>query len=144
MKNLIAISYKEDHTDTCMGCTMDRFGSAFEINSGSEDEVLARLVELDMSLDARDSSYDHYFIIEGCVVGYGEFHSIAQNKSAERVEKQHQELQRKLKNLLDAEKTKRREEAEKERIAIKRREDVRKRTADLATLKELRERYPDV
>ena len=56
MKNIIAISYKSDHTDTVKGCVMDRFGSEFEINAGPEDEVLSKLVKLDMGLDVHDTT----------------------------------------------------------------------------------------
>jgi len=146
-ENIIAISYKDDHTDSCMGCVRDRFSSAFEINSGPEDKVLEKLVALDMNLEAADTCFDHYFVIEGCVVGYGEVHTPSgdfdNEELLEQVRERDSELREKLSALHTAFSERRKAEEEEKKVCAQRLKEAADRENELRRLRELKAKYPD-
>lgn len=63
------IAYKEDSTDYCRGCEMDRYGSAHEMYYGSDREVIAdryaQLLDKNNNLKHGESGYEITLFIDG-------------------------------------------------------------------------------
>jgi hypothetical protein len=63
------IAYKENSVDTCRGCVMDAYGSAFEAWSGTEAERLAEhwamLRERNRTMGRGESGYAFLLFIDG-------------------------------------------------------------------------------
>ena len=60
---MLCLSYKEDHTDSCKGCTMDPYPSRFEIKQvNSIEEAVEHFAQLTTSLEEYDIGFDHYLL----------------------------------------------------------------------------------
>ena len=143
--NIIAISYKDDYHDRDYGYG---FGSKFEITAGEEYDVLQKLIQLEMNLAPADTSYEHYVIIEGCVLSIdsGEMHYPSNNYDDsfyEYVHNRRLELRDKLDEFRYTARKKREEEVEQKRLEEVNRRQKEEQAKELRILKSLKEKYPD-